>query len=174
MLTVIFRLTHGTLVMAPLRAMPTLSEYDFRPWKSGNNESCTFADVQSGEYHFGLEGWSAFSDVAISLNYETGSTGTDLNLTNLSANAKNWLHFTIEVAPGTQNFDATTNGGSGDADLYIGYGVKPSEQDYGCRSTSSSSTEQRKMNNPQAGIWYVSVHDWSDVSGLNLKSLTQK
>ncbi|MCJ8275012.1 MAG: pre-peptidase C-terminal domain-containing protein [Psychrosphaera sp.] len=153
---------------------PTLSNYECRPWKNGNNESCTVANPNSGEYHFGLNGYSSYAGVAISLNYEAGSVGTDLNLTNLSANAKNWLHYTIEVAPGTQNFNATTNGGSGDADLYIRYGTKPSEQNYGCRSTSSSNTEQCKMNNPQAGTWYVSVHAWSAISGLNLKTVTQK
>lgn len=39
---------------------PTTSTYDCRPWKGGNNETCTISDVQAGTYHVMLRGYNSF------------------------------------------------------------------------------------------------------------------
>ncbi|NMH66024.1 S8 family serine peptidase [Shewanella salipaludis] len=59
---------------------PTTADYDCRPYKGGNTESCPIADanVQGGTYYVMLKGFSAFSDVNLLASYSAstgGSTG---------------------------------------------------------------------------------------------------
>jgi serine protease len=55
-------------------AAPTTSNYDCRPYKGGNSESCPITNVQSGTYYAMLKGYSAFSGVSLTASY-TASTG---------------------------------------------------------------------------------------------------
>ncbi|WP_256386151.1 PPC domain-containing protein [Luteimonas sp. YGD11-2] len=50
-------------------AAPTTSVYDCRPYRTGNNESCTFASPQSGTWHVTVRGYSAYSGVSLVGNY---------------------------------------------------------------------------------------------------------
>ncbi len=50
-------------------AAPTTSVYDCRPYRTGNNESCTFASPQSGTWHVTVRGYSAYSGVGLVGNY---------------------------------------------------------------------------------------------------------
>ena len=54
---------------------PTDSSYDCRPYKSGNNESCTIAAPVAGTYHVRIKGYSAFSGVSLVGDYSTGDGG---------------------------------------------------------------------------------------------------
>lgn len=51
---------------------PTDSSYDCRPYRSGNNESCSFASPSAGTWHVRIKGYSAFSGVSIVGDYATG------------------------------------------------------------------------------------------------------
>lgn len=42
---------------------PTLSSYNCRPYRSGNSETCSFNLPQSGTWHIGIRGYSAYSGV---------------------------------------------------------------------------------------------------------------
>ncbi|URL59372.1 M4 family metallopeptidase [Luteibacter flocculans] len=44
---------------------PTTSSYNCRPYKTGNNESCTFAAPQAGTYYVKVRGYSSFSGVSL-------------------------------------------------------------------------------------------------------------
>lgn len=43
----------------------TASDYDCRPYASGNNEVCNISNVQAGTYHVMLNGYSSFSGVSL-------------------------------------------------------------------------------------------------------------
>lgn len=45
---------------------PTTSQYQCRPYKAGNNETCTITNPQAGNWIVGLRGYSAFSAVTLS------------------------------------------------------------------------------------------------------------
>ncbi|NVK22475.1 MAG: S8 family serine peptidase [Kangiellaceae bacterium] len=45
-----------------------------RPYKSGNNEVCTFATTAAGTYHVMLHGWSAYSGVSLVADYTEQTT----------------------------------------------------------------------------------------------------
>src|SRR3546814_7226715 len=57
---------------------PTDSSWDCRPYRSGNNESCSFSSPSTGTYHVRIEGYSAFSGVSIVGDYDTGGGGGDV------------------------------------------------------------------------------------------------
>ena len=44
---------------------PTTSTWDCRPYRNGNNETCTISNVKAGTYHVMLRGYSAFSNVTL-------------------------------------------------------------------------------------------------------------
>lgn len=46
---------------------PSTSSYDCRPYKNGNNESCSFSAPAAGVWHIGIRGYSAAS--GMTLNY---------------------------------------------------------------------------------------------------------
>ena len=50
-------------------SQPTSSQYDCRPYKSGNNESCSFNNPNSGTWHIGIYGYSAASGVDLNVVY---------------------------------------------------------------------------------------------------------
>ncbi len=51
-------------------AAPTTSSYDCRPYKNGNEESCTDANPSSGTYYVGIRGYSAATGVTMDWSYD--------------------------------------------------------------------------------------------------------
>ncbi len=155
-------------------SQPTSSSYDCRPYKSGNNESCSFATAQAGTYHVMLNGYSAYSGVSLLADYTAstggGSQGVTLNESNISIARRSWKHYTISVPAGMSSLTVNTSGGSGDADLYVKRGSQPSTTSYDCRPYKSGNTESCSFNNPQAATWYISIYGYSAVSGLTLSA----
>jgi Zn-dependent metalloprotease len=56
-------------------APPTTSTYDCRPYRSGNNESCTFATPSAGTWHVGVRAFSTFSGVTLRGSFSGGGAG---------------------------------------------------------------------------------------------------
>ncbi|WP_199775989.1 S8 family peptidase [Pseudoalteromonas sp. T1lg10] len=50
-------------------AQPTASSYDCRPYKGGNNESCSFSNPQAGTWHISLNAYQTFSGVTLNAQY---------------------------------------------------------------------------------------------------------
>ncbi|MDT0583678.1 S8 family serine peptidase [Brumicola blandensis] len=53
-----------------LGSQPETNSYDCRPYKSGNNETCTFTNTSGGTWHVGIRGYSRYSGVTMSYSYE--------------------------------------------------------------------------------------------------------
>ena len=51
-------------------SQPTTSSYDCRPYKNGNEESCSFASPSTGTYHVSIRAYSTFSGVTMNWSYE--------------------------------------------------------------------------------------------------------
>lgn len=75
--------------------------------------------------------------------------------------------FAMTVPPGTTLVQFNTSGGSGDADLYVSYGVIPKVGEADCISYDPATTESCEPV-VQAGTYYVLVHAFSDISGVTL------
>lgn len=54
---------------------PTTSAYDCRPYRSDSNETCSFASPQAGTWHIMVRGYSAYSNVSLSVNWTDPAGG---------------------------------------------------------------------------------------------------
>jgi serine protease len=51
-------------------SQPTTSAYDCRPYKTGNNESCTFNNPVAATYYISIYGYTAVSGVTLTTSYQ--------------------------------------------------------------------------------------------------------
>ncbi len=163
-------------------AAPTTSSYDCRPYKAGNNESCTVAAPSAGKYFIKVHGYSAYSGITVKASFTTGGSsggGNDggtvdlqngVPVTGLSGSASQELPYKITVPAGASNLVFTMSGGSGDADLYTKFGAAPTTSSYDCRPWKSGNNESCTVAAPQAGTYYVNVRGYSTFSGISLKA----
>ncbi len=152
---------------------PTTSQWDCRPYRTGNNESCSFSSPASGTWHVMVRGYTSFSGVTLTASYNGGSGGGgDLQdgvpLTGLSGSAGSQQVFTVVVPSGTSGLSIQMSGGSGDADLYVRYGSPPTTSQYDCRPYLYGNNESCSFSSPPAGTWYVMVRGYSSYSGVSL------
>jgi lysophospholipase L1-like esterase len=157
---------------------PTDTVYDCRPYNSGNNESCDISNIQTGDYHVMLKGYSAYSALALTASYdELGTTPPASNttvlengvaLTNLTGSSGQQLMFSFEVPAGAQDLNIAMSGGSGDADLYLRFGAEPTTSTYDCRPYKSGNNETCTVTNIQAGTYYLLMNGYSNFSGISL------
>ncbi|MDP5035693.1 MAG: S8 family serine peptidase [Alishewanella sp.] len=98
----------------------------------------------------------------------SGATGSSSTLPNLSASRNNWLHYTINIPAGMQNFTASIAGGTGDADLYVRRGARPTTSSFDCRPYLQGNNETCSISNPAAATWHISIRAYSTFSGVTL------
>ncbi|MGO2127207.1 MAG: S8 family peptidase [Pseudoalteromonas prydzensis] len=157
---------------------PTTSTYDCRPYKNGNNEECSIDNPTAGTYHVMLSGYSAYANVSLVGNLTTsGGTGEPQagggTVSDISASAGQWKHYTLDVPAGMASFTVTTSGGSGDADLFVKFGSQPTSSSYDCRPYKNGNAETCTFSNPQAGTWHMSVNAYQTFAGLTLDAQYQ-
>ncbi|WP_444997488.1 M14 family zinc carboxypeptidase [Aliikangiella sp. IMCC44359] len=87
--------------------------------------------------------------------------------TGLSGSSKEQLFFTMNVPAGATNLRFNTNGGTGDADLYVKFGSQPTLESFDCKSTTSTSTETCELPT-QVGTFHIMVEAWNAISGVSL------
>lgn len=96
------------------------------------------------------------------------STDVVINETGLTGGKGDWLDYTVEVPAGTSSLETLMSGGIGDADLYVQFQNWPTRNSYDCRSYRSTNDEACTIDNPQPGVWYVSIRGYRNFSGANL------
>jgi vibriolysin len=153
-------------------SQPTTTSYDCRPYKSGNNESCTFATPSTGRYYVSLRAYSTFSGVSLSASYGGGGgpgyPGVELTESNLSGSSGTWRHYTLNVPADATTLTFRITGGSGDADLYVKRGSQPTTTSYDCRPYKTGNEETCSFNPPTGGTYYVSIRGYTSYSGVTL------
>lgn len=155
-------------------AQPTTSDYDCRPWRSGNNESCSFTSPQSGTWYVMLRGYSSFSGVTLTGSYQAGSGGggsqiqNGVPLTGLSGAANSERRYTFSVPAGAPNLSIGISGGSGDADLYVRRNAAPTISTYDCRPWRSGNNETCSASAAEGGTYHVLVRGYGAYSGVTL------
>lgn len=153
---------------------PTSSTYDCRPYKGGNSEECSIDNPTAGTYHVMLRGYSAYSAVSLVGNLTTSGGGTGApqagggTVADISASAGQWKHYTLDVPAGMASFTVTMSGGSGDADLFVKAGSRPTTSSYDCRPYKNGNAETCTFTNPQAGTWHLSANAYSTFSGVTI------
>lgn len=119
---------------------------------------------------------SASKSVTANFNVPAGICGSGVTtLTSGAAVASQsvalngWKYYCIVVPSGATQLSVTTSGGTGDADLYVRNGSKPTLSIYQCGSwLAGTNNETCTLPNPAAGTWYIGVYGYKAASGFTL------
>ncbi|HWU87995.1 MAG TPA: M4 family metallopeptidase, partial [Kofleriaceae bacterium] len=154
---------------------PSLTVYQCRPYLTGNAETCTFTNPQAGTYWVGLNAYSAYSGVTLSV--PGGGDGCyDTRLTNgvaktgLSGASSSSAYFCLPAVPSGKTLTIKISGGTGDADLYTRFNARPTTTTYNCRPYLSGNNETctATTTSSTAGDWYVMLRGFTAYSGVSL------
>ncbi len=154
-------------------AEPTEQTFDCRPFRNGNNETCSFANPAPGTYFVSLQGFSSFSGVTLQASFNGGGggggfPGVELEELGLSGSQGSFQHFSLDVPAGADVVNFDISGGSGDADLYVRIGSQPTQQSFDCRPFRNGNNETCTFENPTPGTYFVSVRAFRNFSGVTL------
>ncbi|WP_057832304.1 M4 family metallopeptidase [Colwellia sp. TT2012] len=162
---------------------PTKSEYDYRPYESGNDETVTIALPKTGTYHVMVRAYSEFSDVALMAAY-TPAVPTD-SLPNACVSQEplgynkvedgqaicttaNSGDFFIYIDSDVTTVTIRTGGGTGNVDLYASYGNWPSPTDHQYKSTNMSNNEKIVVTGQQ-GWLMINTHSNGSSTNVTLQ-----
>ncbi len=157
----------------------TLNNWDYRPYKGGNNETVNVATPQQGIWYVmgNPYGNRVFDNVSLTASWTlddgTGSGGagntnvceTQSAITrgNLEDNravclGSQTVYMAIYVASGQNSLTISTQGGVGDASIYQSAAGWPSSNNYqNSAVTTGVSEENLIINNPSSGWHYLMV-----------------
>lgn len=76
--------------------------------------------------------------------------------------------WTLDVPANARNLSIRLSGGSGDADLYVKAGSKPTASSFDCRSWRSGNNEACDFSSSPPGTYHVMVNAYSSFSGASL------
>ena len=150
-------------------SQPTTTAFDCRPFIAGNNETCTFNAPAAGSYFVMIRGFSAYSGVTL-----TGRTAMTPVLTSgvpvagIGGASGSQQFWRLPVPAGKTSLTFTITGGTGDADLYVRFGAKPTTATFTCRPFLNGNNETCTITNPSAGDWYVMIRGFAAFSGVTL------
>ncbi|CAM5268245.1 M4 family metallopeptidase [Rhodanobacter lindaniclasticus] len=151
------------------------TRYDCRPYKSGNAESCSVASPTAGKYYIKVHGYSSYSGVTVKASYSTGGGGgggdgglqNGVPVTGIAGAKNSKTYFTVTVPAGSA-LTISTSGGTGDADLYVKQGSKPTTS-YDCRPYKTGNNETCSGSN-ESGTYYIMLNGYRAYSGVTLKA----
>jgi hypothetical protein len=89
-------------------------------------------------------------------------------VTGLSGATGAQASYTIAVPAGQTSLTVTISGGTGDADLYVRKGSKPTTSTYDCRPYINGNTETCTFSNPTATDYFVMLRGYTTYSGVTL------
>lgn len=102
-----------------------------------------------------------------------GATPVTSTVSNISVARNAFKYYTVTVPAGKTNLTVSTNGGTGDADLYVRRGANPTTSTYDCRPYKTGNTESCSFTNPVAATYYIGIRGYSAVTGLTLTTSYQ-
>ena len=122
-----------------------------------------------------LNGYADFDGVTLKATYtpvaqQVTTLTNGVALTGLSGASGSQTFYKIDV-PASQDFlTIETSGGTGDVDLYVKKGDKPSTTSWDYRPYLVGNNESVSVTNPTAATWYIMLRGYQAYSGLTLKA----
>ena len=151
---------------------PSLDAFECAPYLAGNEESCFFSTPKKGTYYIMIHGYSNYADVSLVASYDGGTNIGELQngvpATGLSGNLDSQAFFSIDVPAGVTELNVEMSGGSGDADLYVQFGTKPTLVSFDCRPWIIGNEESCTFSAPVAGTYHIMLHGYSGYSDVSL------
>ena len=90
------------------------------------------------------------------------------SLENLSGIRGSTVFHTLEVPQNASRLSISISGGSGDADLYVKFGSKPTTSSYHCRPYRNGNNESCVADSPSAGTYHIMIRGYADFNGVKL------
>ncbi len=153
-------------------ALPTITTYDYRPYKVGNNETVTVASPVAGTWYIMLRGYTAYSGLTLRATYSASISVTTLTngmpIPGLLGGTGSETFYKIDVPAGQTKLEIQISGGSGDCDLYVKRDALPTLASYDYRPYLVGNNEKVTVNNPAAGTWYLMLRGYSAYAGVTL------
>ena len=153
-------------------AKPTTSVYDCRSFGSTTAETCTITAPAAGAYYILINGYTAFSGVTLTGTYLADTTTVLTNgvaVTGISGATGSQQFWKLAVPAGQAKVVFAMSGGTGDADLYVRSGSKPTTTTYTCRPYLTGNNETCTITAPAAGDYYVMIRGYAAYTGVTLK-----
>jgi len=159
---------------ARLGGRPTTSLYGYRSWATGS-DSLSISGPASGTWYIGVRGYSAASyQLRVTVVTPPPVPPTpppppnDIPLTSGqvvsgSVARQAFAYYTISVPSGASRLDVVLTATSGDPDLYIRRGSRPTTSSYD-RSATAGGSDSVSITNPLSGTWYIGVYGYSAAS----------
>jgi hypothetical protein len=139
----------------------------------GNNEEVTISTPTAGTYYIMLNAYQAFSGISLVATHVPIAEPI-VELINgvpevgLSGATNEELFFKIVVPAGLDYLDFEMSGGTGDADMYIRKGSKPTMSNWDYRPYLIGNNESTHIDDPAAATWYVMLKAYQAFSGVSL------
>ncbi len=154
---------------------PTLNSYDCRPYKTTQEETCSYSTPQGGSYYVMLHAFSAYSGITFRAGYEYDpDKNPELEngqvVTDLSASKDNKSYYHMEVPAGARDLKIEISGGQGDSDMYVKFKQQPTLDSWDCRPYKVTQQETCSFNEPEEGTYHVMLHAFDPYSGITLSA----
>ena len=91
-----------------------------------------------------------------------------VSVNNISGNAGDENYYTLDVPSGSTSVTFELSGGTGDADLYIRRGARPTVEEFDQRPYLEGNNEAATIENPQADTYHVMVTGFAAFNNVNL------
>jgi len=150
---------------------PTTATFDCRPFINGNNETCSFTNPAAGNWFIMLNGFAAYSGVTLKATYAADTTtplSNNVPVTNISGASGSQQFWKLTVPAGQTQVVFQISGGTGDADLYVRRGARPTTATFDCRPFINGNNETCTFTNPVAADYFVMVRGFAAFSGVTL------
>lgn len=92
--------------------------------------------------------------------------GTPITVSGGGGNSERF--FTVQVAAGAEALRVTLTGGTGDADIALRFGARPTAGNFECASFGPANEEECIIPSPAAGTWHIVVVGFEAYSGVQL------
>jgi hypothetical protein len=153
---------------------PTTTVFDCKSDGSASDETCTIASTVAGSYFIRVKAFAAYTGLSVSASWSGATGGGDPTLvrgvavTALAGATGNQKFWQIDVPAGTASLRVAITGGTGDADLYVNSGARPSKNTYTCRPFLNGNSESCTIANPAPGKMFVLIDGFAAYSGVTL------
>jgi M6 family metalloprotease-like protein len=154
--------------------LPTLSEYDQRPYITGNFEEVLVQGTPGDVFYIMLYQYAAYSGVTLEARDATGFSITEIasipsTLSTLSAPANDYRYYKVTVPSFAKKLQFSISGGTGDCDLYAAYKHLPMPV-YEYVSRNRGNSDSIVVASPEVGVWYLLLHAYGPYSGVTLNT----
>lgn len=92
------------------------------------------------------------------------------SLSGQSGTTGQFSYYSVVVPSGASNLSIQTTGGTGNPNMYVKRGSRPTQASFDCSSANAGTTEACSFASPTAGTYHVMLHAPSAYSGVTVRA----